>query len=73
MKIKMGTVKKDSTAYGNSYWIQIEDSRTNDNRDLEKLVSKPVAVVIGDVQCIQDLIDDSDFIPLPDQNQERLA
>ena len=56
MKIKIGKIKKDATAYGNKYWIQIEDSSLTDNSDLEELVDKTVAVVIGRMKAIDDLI-----------------
>lgn len=48
MKIKLGTVREDVTCYGNRFWIQIEDSSTEDNRGLKSLVDKPVTVVIGE-------------------------
>lgn len=47
MKIKNGTIKKDVTAYGNKYWIQIEDTETDFNDDLEVLVNQKITVVIG--------------------------
>ncbi len=54
MKIKIGTVEKDFTSYGNKYFIQIEDSSTNDNEDLGYLIGKKVTVVIGDVKAIDE-------------------
>lgn len=47
MKIKVGTIKKDITAFGNKYWIQIEDSEIDDNHDIEQLVDQVVTIVIG--------------------------
>lgn len=46
MKIKYGTVRKDVTAFGNKYWIQIQDSIYDDNSDMEALIGEDVAVVI---------------------------
>lgn len=57
-KIKLGTLKKDITAYGNKYWIQIEDTRTSDNSDLENFVDKKITVLIGAPDAIDDLIAD---------------
>lgn len=54
--IKIGTVEKDGTAYGNKYYIQIEDTVGNDNRNLEKFVNKRVAVIIDDIKSIDDFI-----------------
>lgn len=55
MEIKIGTLKKDVTAFGNKYWIQVEDQKT-DNSDLENLVDKKISVVIGDITAIDDFI-----------------
>lgn len=55
MEIKIGTLKKDVTAFGNKYWIQVEDQKT-DNSDLENLVGKKISVVIGDITAIDDFI-----------------
>lgn len=48
MKFKKGTLKEDVTAYGNRFWIQIEDSENQDNKDLSGMVGRPVAVAILD-------------------------
>ena len=32
------TVNKDLTAYGNKYWLQIEDTEIEDNSFLEELI-----------------------------------
>lgn len=53
MKIKIGTVQKDVTCFGNKFWIQIEDSKINDNHDLNSLVGKEVIVVFSDA-CSED-------------------
>lgn len=58
MKIKIGTVHKDITAYGNKYWIQIEDNKSCSNDDLQALVDKQVSVVIGEINAIDNLIQD---------------
>lgn len=55
MKIKVGTIKKDVTAYGNKYWIQIEDTYASDNKDLESAVDQTVSVVIGDLSAVDDV------------------
>jgi len=55
VEIKIGTLKKDVTAFGNKYWIQVEDQKT-DNSDLENLVDKKISVVIGDITAIDDFI-----------------
>lgn len=47
MKIKLGTIKKDVTAFGNKYWIQIEDTAESDNSDLEFQVGCLATVIIG--------------------------
>lgn len=39
-----GTVKKDVTAYGNKYWIQIEDSEVDDNSKFEPFVDKELNI-----------------------------
>lgn len=62
MKIKMGTVKKDVTAYGNKFWIQVEDNSNTSNSDLEHLVDKEVTVIIGSVSAIDDLIKERDLL-----------
>lgn len=56
MKIKIGKVQKDLTAFGNKYWIQIEDNSVNDNSDVESLVGKSVSIVIGDISAVDNLI-----------------
>ena len=53
MKIKKGTVHEDKTAYGNRFYIQIEDSITEDNIiedniDLRELVGKTVTILVGE-------------------------
>jgi hypothetical protein len=50
VRIKTGTVQEDRTAYGNRFYIQIEDTQTNDNSDLRDLVGKEITVVIGETQ-----------------------
>lgn len=62
MKIKIGTVKKDPTAYGNKYSIVIEDTSTCDNKDLDSLVGKQVAVVIDTVDAIDNLISQTEVV-----------
>ena len=62
MKIKIGTVHKDVTAFGNKYWIQIEDSKSNDNSDLHELVGKSVAVIIDNAKAIDDLIQEVEVV-----------
>lgn len=47
MEIKKGTMKKDTTCYGNKYWIQIDDTVADDNSDLESLVDVKITVIIG--------------------------
>lgn len=54
MKIKIGTVKEDVTAYGNRYYVQIEDQLGNNNSDLSDLVGEKVTVVVGDVMAAID-------------------
>lgn len=54
MKIKIGTVHKDSTAFGNKYYIQIEDTSTNNNSDLENLLYEKVTVVLGNAQVLKE-------------------
>lgn len=56
MKIKLGKIHKDPTAYGNKYYIKIEDTRLCDNEDLEKLVNKQVTVIIGDPKALDNVI-----------------
>lgn len=34
------TVQEDKTAYGNRFYIQVEDSESNDNEDLRQFVGK---------------------------------
>lgn len=58
MKIKLGTLKKDETAYGNKYWIQIEDNKSCDNSDLEDFVNKQITVIIDSQNAIDNLISD---------------
>ncbi|CAB4153076.1 hypothetical protein UFOVP610_43 [uncultured Caudovirales phage] len=60
MRIKLGTLKKDVTAYGNKYWIQIEDTKGCDNSDLEGFLDKKITVVIDSQKAIDYLI--SDFV-----------
>lgn len=36
------TFNKDITAYGNRYWIQIEDTEENDNTLIEAFIKDPV-------------------------------
>lgn len=56
MKIKIGTVKEDVTAYGNRFYIQIEDSKTCDNSDLRDMVGKEFAVIIGPLKAFDDYV-----------------
>lgn len=46
MKIKFGTMREDVTVFGNRFYIQIEDSETNDNKDLREFLDKAVVVVL---------------------------
>lgn len=62
MKIKLGTVLRDRTAYGNQFYIQIEDNKVNSNGDLSDLEGKKVTVVIGDVCAIDDLIQQTEVL-----------
>jgi hypothetical protein len=62
MKIKLGTVKKDVTSFGNKYWIQIQDNKICDNCDLELLENMNVTVIIGEVSAIDNLIQQSDIL-----------
>lgn len=55
MKIKAGRIEKDVTAYGSKYSIQIYDSYSNDNSDLENLVGNMVSVVIGDISAMDEV------------------
>ena len=48
MKIKNGTLKKDVTAYGEKYWIQIHDTNQDDNSDLQDMLNKKIIVVFDD-------------------------
>lgn len=58
MKIKIGTIKKDPTAYGNKYYIQIEDNAICSNSDLEDILNEQVTVVIGRVSVINNLLEE---------------
>lgn len=62
MKIKIGKVKKDPTAHGNKYSITIEDTATCDNKDLDDLVGKTVAVVVDTVDAIDNLISETETL-----------
>lgn len=61
MKIKIGTVHEDRTCYGNRFYIEIEDTTTNDNSNLRGLVGKKVAVVIDSATAIDDLIQETEM------------
>lgn len=62
MKIKIGTLHEDKTCYGNRFYIQIEDSKDNDNRDLKELDGKKVSVVIGEIAAIDNLIQETEVL-----------
>jgi hypothetical protein len=59
-QIKIGTVKKDATSYGNKYWIQIEDTNVCDNQSLDSLVDKPFTIIIADLTAIDDLLQEQE-------------
>ena len=40
------TVRKDLTAYGNKYYLQLEDTEINDNAEVDELVGKTMKVII---------------------------
>lgn len=62
MKVKIGTVKEDVTAFGNRFWIQIEDSSKNDNSDLKELVGKRVPVSVGTIEITVDVTDSYPYL-----------
>jgi hypothetical protein len=37
---KLVTVHEDITCYGNRFWIQVEDSECEDNKDLKEMIGK---------------------------------
>lgn len=56
MKIKTGKIHRDTTSFGNQFWIQITDLPGMDNRDLLDLVDAPVTLIIGDVTAGIDFV-----------------
>ena len=47
MRIKFGKLHRDTTCFGNQYWIQVNDD-TCENVDLKNLIDQPITIIIGD-------------------------
>lgn len=58
MKIKVGKLHRDTTCFGNQFWIQITDHSGTDNMDLCSLVDEPVTVIIGNITASIDHVVD---------------
>lgn len=62
MRIKIGTVREDITAFGNRFYIQVEDTKTSSNLDLKELVDKEVLVIIGPTKALDNVLMEQDLL-----------
>lgn len=65
MRVKVGRIQEDVTAFGNRFWIQIEDALCTESNDhLKKLVGKLVHVCVDETP-----IEPLEFPPKQDQKE----